>query len=460
MRPYGDRRVEDMLLDHLVNPVRFSETIANMADQVDIFIEVGPSGVLSKIASKITNKPVLSMDSDIHGMQKLAEVLSKLFTLGVDVDFSRWFSHRGYDKETFESWINTVMERRNPSKTTWRLKPVKAEPWHKQTNAKSNTKPRNIADSPITKNQKPVLTPSSHNPDERSNPKNSSWPLANLIDLQRNQLALIHRFLDAKQSGLNNIKQEANDQLDIIDDTIDDLNDIRKNIKISKEEPQSIINQARDAIKGVVLPKKEEILKQRADANGLIKKAPDIVGDTKRYVVGTSAIHLKTDEWSAKAGELIFKSGDEVLLLGNHPLLSSIEAMLAIHGVKPVRLSRNPSGVIHAASLDETDVTMSFFKAMKSLESMPEVLINITFMGGHFGLEHVKSYPAEHAGVHGILKSLAREYRHCRVQCLDMDPDLDSTQMASFLHQAIGMENPPIETGFNAQGIYTIKTNR
>jgi len=71
-------------------------------------------------------------------------------------------------------------------------------------------------------------------------------------------------------------------------------------------------------------------------------------------------------------------------------------------------------------------------------------------------LEHSKPFVACDAGTHGLIKAVAREWPHCRVQCLDFDPDIDADRFASAFWQALTMDNPPLELGFDDQGAYVV----
>ena len=194
-----------------------------------------------------------------------------------------------------------------------------------------------------------------------------------------------------------------------------------------------------------------------------------------------------------------FKEGHTVILAGDPHWLSIMEALFATHGVRTLHLivgnktrqltanqievgqtpeeyakllpllqEKNIQGLIHVLPtrgeyLTRTQTTEKFFLLLKNLapifkstEGIQKGIVNLSFMGGNFALEQSKPFAASDAGTHGLIKAVAREWPHCRVQCLDFDPDFDADRFSSAFWQALTIDNPPLELGFDDQGAYVI----
>jgi NAD(P)-dependent dehydrogenase (short-subunit alcohol dehydrogenase family) len=134
----------------------------------------------------------------------------------------------------------------------------------------------------------------------------------------------------------------------------------------------------------------------------------------------------------------------------------------------PLLQEKNIQGLIHVLPTKgerfaRTQTTEKLFLLLKNLapifksaEGTQKGIFNLSFMGGRFALEHSKPFVACDMGTHGLIKAVAREWPHCRVQCLDFDPDIDADRFASAFWQALTMDNPPLELGFDDQGVYLI----
>jgi NAD(P)-dependent dehydrogenase (short-subunit alcohol dehydrogenase family) len=78
--------------------------------------------------------------------------------------------------------------------------------------------------------------------------------------------------------------------------------------------------------------------------------------------------------------------------------------------------------------------------------------INVTGLGGHFGLgeEGTASFAA--AGTLGIIKTLRREYPRLHVKAIDVDPTLPADMLATRLLLEAGADDDLVEVGLTGQG--------
>ena len=97
--PYSgtDTEQKDLLVQQLVNPVRFVELVQNMTQSgVTTFIECGPKAVLTKLAGaclKGTDCLCIATDASAgrkSGIVDLARVLAQIASLGHQIDLTKW----------------------------------------------------------------------------------------------------------------------------------------------------------------------------------------------------------------------------------------------------------------------------------------------------------------------------------------------------------------------------------
>ena len=106
-----------------------------------------------------------------------------------------------------------------------------------------------------------------------------------------------------------------------------------------------------------------------------------------------------------------------------------------------------------------TDVT-DLFSLLKTLA--PELresgkngggwLVNVSFMGGRFGLKSSREYRVGQAGCHGLLKAIAHEWPEMRIRCLDFDSTLPPKKMSQDIVDEIESSELAIEAGFDREG--------
>ena len=92
--PYSDRvdEIKEVLSQHMLNPVRFTQQIDAMhRDGVNLFIEVGPSNVLSSLVDTIIEDEdcvAINLDNKkIHGIDSWWHALGRMAVAGLEINF-------------------------------------------------------------------------------------------------------------------------------------------------------------------------------------------------------------------------------------------------------------------------------------------------------------------------------------------------------------------------------------
>ena len=100
-----DTSVPDLLANQLVAPVRFREAVEAIADDADLFVEVGPGRVLTGLAS-FAKRPIVSSD-------RIEDAIAAAWTAGAEIDAEKLFAGRftrSFDLETRPSFIVSPTE--------------------------------------------------------------------------------------------------------------------------------------------------------------------------------------------------------------------------------------------------------------------------------------------------------------------------------------------------------------
>lgn len=79
-------------------------------------------------------------------------------------------------------------------------------------------------------------------------------------------------------------------------------------------------------------------------------------------------------------------------------------------------------------------------------------LVNVTALGGRFGLDGPGKLPVGSAGTLGVAKSAAREWGELHVKCIDAAPTLEPTWLASQVLAEMFSDDSEIEVGYRAEG--------
>lgn len=89
-----DAQIAPVLCQQVTAPVRFTEAINVAADQVDLWIEVGPGRVLSGLVAEAINAPVVALDAGGPSLAGLLGALGAAFALGASVKPNVLFADR------------------------------------------------------------------------------------------------------------------------------------------------------------------------------------------------------------------------------------------------------------------------------------------------------------------------------------------------------------------------------
>ena len=95
-QPYENSKkdIVRVLSEQLAQEVRFVDQIKNMKDAgADLFLEIGPSSILSRLVGKILPEQrdkILSFDAQKNSTRQLESILGKLFVAGVDIDWQNF----------------------------------------------------------------------------------------------------------------------------------------------------------------------------------------------------------------------------------------------------------------------------------------------------------------------------------------------------------------------------------
>lgn len=78
-KPYTENdNIKEILANHVINPVRFSDTIKYMIDQgVDTFVEIGPGKVLTGFVKKVDKTVKCININDVQTLENAIEMLKK-----------------------------------------------------------------------------------------------------------------------------------------------------------------------------------------------------------------------------------------------------------------------------------------------------------------------------------------------------------------------------------------------
>ncbi|MFG2720615.1 SDR family NAD(P)-dependent oxidoreductase [Streptomyces sp. NPDC048416] len=87
--------VPDLLTRQVLEPVRFTEAVHTMAQEVDLFIEVGPGRILRNLAAEIAPAvPAVSLEADSMSLSGLLHAVGIAFALGAPVRHDLLFHDR------------------------------------------------------------------------------------------------------------------------------------------------------------------------------------------------------------------------------------------------------------------------------------------------------------------------------------------------------------------------------
>ncbi|HEX8082041.1 MAG TPA: type I polyketide synthase [Jatrophihabitans sp.] len=91
----ADADLPGLLTRQVLDPVRFTEAVQTMAEEVDLFIEVGPGKILGGLAGDIApGVPTVSLDADSMSLSGLLHAVGLAYALGAPVRHGELFKDR------------------------------------------------------------------------------------------------------------------------------------------------------------------------------------------------------------------------------------------------------------------------------------------------------------------------------------------------------------------------------
>ncbi len=97
------------LFDQIENPVRFTQAVAKIKDEVDFLIEVGPGKALTKALQGYKKLNVLALDFGSDSLRGFFNVLSAAYTSGHKIHFEELSTNRFYREFDVENWNLDVL---------------------------------------------------------------------------------------------------------------------------------------------------------------------------------------------------------------------------------------------------------------------------------------------------------------------------------------------------------------
>lgn len=82
------------LCEQIISPVRFQQAIETADDAIDLFIEIGPGGILTHLTEQISGKPALSMDVGNASLAPFLNVVGAAFVASGAPEVSALFDDR------------------------------------------------------------------------------------------------------------------------------------------------------------------------------------------------------------------------------------------------------------------------------------------------------------------------------------------------------------------------------
>jgi enediyne polyketide synthase len=86
--------LRSLLCRQVTAPVRFIDAVTKAAEEVDLFLEVGPGRVLSGLAAEFANVPVVALDASSASLKGLLQAIGAAFVLGAPVHHRALFADR------------------------------------------------------------------------------------------------------------------------------------------------------------------------------------------------------------------------------------------------------------------------------------------------------------------------------------------------------------------------------
>ncbi|MFM9372872.1 type I polyketide synthase [Streptomyces sp. Da 82-17] len=89
-----DEDLPKLLRRQITDPVLFTQAVREAAQDVDLFVEVGPGRVLSHLAAASTDVPAVALDTDDESLRGLLQVVGAAYVVGAPLMHERLFQDR------------------------------------------------------------------------------------------------------------------------------------------------------------------------------------------------------------------------------------------------------------------------------------------------------------------------------------------------------------------------------
>ncbi|MBN2563242.1 MAG: SDR family NAD(P)-dependent oxidoreductase [Phycisphaerae bacterium] len=119
----GDEDLAAILCQQVTSPVRFMEAVTAVADDVDLWIEVGPGEVLRGLVADFVDKPVVALDAGGPSLGGLLGAVGAAYVIGAPVKHAALFEGRyvkPFDLDHRPRFFVNPCERAPASKSGWR----------------------------------------------------------------------------------------------------------------------------------------------------------------------------------------------------------------------------------------------------------------------------------------------------------------------------------------------------
>lgn len=89
-----DTNLPEVLRRQITEPVLFTQAVRAAADEVDLFVEVGPGRVLSSLTAAATDVPAVALNTDDESLRGLLQVVGAAYVIGAPLIHERLFQDR------------------------------------------------------------------------------------------------------------------------------------------------------------------------------------------------------------------------------------------------------------------------------------------------------------------------------------------------------------------------------
>ncbi len=181
----------------------------------------------------------------------------------------------------------------------------------------------------------------------------------------------------------------------------------------------------------------------------------------RHILPGNSARSLGSDRYEANLQDPASVAALHELIRGNDN--STVGCIINFLGVSEAVLA----APAHKSSVP-LDTALATFHILKEFEADIETsskigggwVINVTGMGGSFGVDEAPKQGLAAAGTLGVIKTFRREYSKSIAKNVDVDPTVDPNMLAGRIVQELSIDDGVIEVGLSAAGRKRLKIAR